>query len=376
LAPDRTARNRLIAAIDVQLSSPPSAESRELTELAAEIAALLNEQPVDPVVLRLALRFDLPPAIPMALALVTDRGAAEADRVGVLQTLGAKRHGECVGRLLELLSGAEPVGVQAAALSALQPYDDAAIAEALVARYASLPPDLKARTRTLLAGRAAWSRVLVDAVAERRIPAGEVTLDEVRQMLAHGRSAKGEAASNEQEALRERIESMWGQVAPATSREKQGRIMAIGQILAKGKGDATSGKPLVLQHCGKCHQLFGEGNKIGPDLTGVDRKNLSVLLSNVVDPSSVVRPEFVAYTAETADGLVVNGLQSDSTADSVTLLDGRNVRTTLARAELESLTAMSTSLMPERILDPLTDQELRDLFAYLQSEGPAAAEAK
>ena len=364
LAPNVGLRNRLIGAIDLQLAggrlnAPPA-------ELSETIASMLAEEPAEPTVLQLALRFSLPQALPKALDVIGDRQAAEGDRIGLLQTLAATRHPECVGQLLELLSTGEPPAVQVSALSALQPYDDATIARTLLDRYAHLSPDLKARVRSLLASRVTWSRALVDAVEKWSIAAGEVALDQVRQMLAHhGPDSTGS------DDLERHIETIWGKIAPATTREKQGRIMAIGQILAKGKGDPAKGRPLALKHCGICHQLFGEGNKIGPDLTGADRKDLQVLLSNVVDPSAVVRPEFVAYSAETSDGLIVNGLLAGSTPETVTLLDSQNTRTTLAREDLAELTPMSISLMPERILDLLSDQELRDLFAYLQSERPA-----
>jgi putative heme-binding domain-containing protein len=122
-----------------------------------------------------------------------------------------------------------------------------------------------------------------------------------------------------------------------------------------------------LKQCGICHQLFGEGNKIGPDLTTADRKNLAVLLPNVIDPSAVIRPEFAAYMVQTTDGRVLSGLLADSNAESVTLLDAKNVRATVSRKEIETMEPMPSSLMPERILDALTDQQIRDLFAYLQS---------
>jgi hypothetical protein len=61
-------------------------------------------------------------------------------------------------------------------------------------------------------------------------------------------------------------------------------------------------------------------------------------------------------------------LLANSTPDSVTLLDAKNIRTTLKRDEIETLEPMSASLMPERLLDPLSDQEICDLFAWLRSE--------
>ena len=41
--------------------------------------------------------------------------------------------------------------------------------------------------------------------------------------------------------LNQRVEKIWGQVRPASSREKQGRIMAVSQILGKGAGDPVRG---------------------------------------------------------------------------------------------------------------------------------------
>lgn len=124
----------------------------------------------------------------------------------------------------------------------------------------------------------------------------------------------------------------------------------------------------MVKHCLNCHQLFGEGAKIGPDLTAVDRKNLEVLLPNVIDPGAVIREGFQQYVVTTADGRVLTGLLAENTKELVTVLDAKGVRTTIRAKEIDSLVRAETSLMPEGILDPLSDQELRDCFAYLRSE--------
>jgi len=55
---------------------------------------------------------------------------------------------------------------------------------------------------------------------------------------------------------------------------------------------------------------------------------------------------------------------------SITILDVNNQRTKIARSEVDELREADVSLMPERLLEKLTPQELRDLFAYLQSTSP------
>ena len=109
---------------------------------------------------------------------------------------------------------------------------------------------------------------------------------------------------------------------------------------------------------------------IGPDLTGVERRRLDVLVANVVEPSGVIRPEYQNYMALTADGLVVVGLMVESTPETVTLVDAENRRTVLARNDLEEFGPSPLSLMPEKLLDELTPQQVRDLFAYLRSDQP------
>ena len=72
--------------------------------------------------------------------------------------------------------------------------------------------------------------------------------------------------------------------------------------------------------------------------------------------------------AATTDGRVLVGLLAESNADTITLLDAQNKRTVLNRRDLDELQESKASLMPEKLLDALADQQLRDLFAYIQSE--------
>ena len=63
------------------------------------------------------------------------------------------------------------------------------------------------------------------------------------------------------------------------------------------------------------------------------------------------------------------GVIADQDAASVTIVDANNQRTKILRNEIDELHEAEVSLMPERLLEKLTPQELRDLFAYLRSPG-------
>ena len=140
-----------------------------------------------------------------------------------------------------------------------------------------------------------------------------------------------------------------------------------------GLGNVENGHLLFQKHCAICHTLFGDGNKVGPDLTGADRKNREYLITQIVDPSAVIRAEYQAFNVETKDGRSLFGLVAESSPSAVTLVDSKNERFVIARSKIEEMTPSTTSLMPEKILDPLSDQELCDLFTFLQGNERSAA---
>ena len=153
-----------------------------------------------------------------------------------------------------------------------------------------------------------------------RIAARDLSLDQLQRLaLFH------------EPAIDKLLEKHWGKIAPATPGEKLTRIRNVVSAIQAGKGDMAAGKRSFQKHCAICHTLHGEGNKVGPDLTGADRKNREWLVANIVDPSAVIRSEFVAHTVITKDGRVLTGLLAETTPKTVTLLDARNERTILAR---------------------------------------------
>jgi putative heme-binding domain-containing protein len=70
------------------------------------------------------------------------------------------------------------------------------------------------------------------------------------------------------------------------------------------------------------------------------------------------------------DGRTLTGIVIQSGAATLTLrcADGQDV--TLEKSQIKSQKALGVSLMPEGLLEGLSDTELRDLFAYLRSTQP------
>jgi putative membrane-bound dehydrogenase-like protein len=319
------------------------------------------QSPLDLGVLRLAVRLGDRNAYDEAVGRLANSKMPQGDRLGLIELLGQAGDSQIVPLLLKLLDVNEPNAIRLAALSALQPFDSPTIAEAVLTAYPNMSAGLRIRSQSLLCSRKSGTLALLRAIDSGKIASKEVPPDQVHRMAQHSDAT-----------ARQLIEKHWGKVGPATAGEKLARIRYLSSAIKSGKGDPGNGKPLFTKHCATCHTLFGEGTKIGPDLTGSERKNLEFLLSNIVDPSAVIRPEYMAHIVQTTDGRLLTGLIVEATPAVVTLVNEKNERTVLPREKIEELKPSPISLMPEKLLDTLDDQQIRDLFSYLQSEAPAA----
>ena len=353
-APGDAERDALLRGMDKAL------EGRRLDDASSslnrEIVRLWRLRPDDALLLRMAVRLGEKEAYQRLLAKAADKRIPEGERVAPVELLGQVGQADCVPVLLDLLDAAKSDPLRGAALSALQPFTDPRIAERVLALYPRLSATLRPRALGLLASRLDSVLALLRAVDAGRIAPRDVPLDQVRRLAQH-----------KDERIRKLLSKHWGQIAPATAGEKIARIRSINLILSRGgSGDVRNGRVLFQKNCATCHTLFGEGNKVGPDLTTADRKNREYLISQIVDPSAIIRPEFQAFTVEMKDGRSLVGLIVESSSSSVTLVDAKNEKTILSRDRIEEMAPAPVSLMPEKILDPLTDPELCDLFTYLQ----------
>jgi putative heme-binding domain-containing protein len=254
-------------------------------------------------------------------------------------------------------SATEPL--QLAALDALQPFESGEIATTLIRRYASMSTRVRSRARELLLGRKLWALDFLREVDQEKIPAKEVPVDQLTRI-----------ALFQNKQLNELVRKNWGNIGGGTSGEKLAVVRRFNNDVRAGSGDKAQGRELFKKTCAVCHRLFDEGAAIGPDLTHANRKDRDFLLTSIVDPSAVIRKEFMSFIVETTDGRFFTGLIAEQTPASIMLLAVNNERTVLSRDKIKSLQELPVSLMPENLLQPLKPQELRDLFSYLQSDKP------
>ena len=266
---------------------------------------------------------------------------------------------DVVPLLLERFEPRQSAEVLGELLDALARFDAPEITERLLLTYPRMDLPIQGQIRAVLFARPAGALAFLARVEAGEIDSKSAPVEQLRRLASHGDSK-----------IDDLVRKHWGNIGPGSSEEKLATMRRFSNDLRAAPGDPARGKPLYAKHCGTCHQLHGEGEKLGPDLTTANRQDQAALLASIVDPSAVIRLEYTNYVALTDSGRVATGLIAEQDGSTVTILTAENKRVKLHRDEIEELIEADVSLMPERILDNLTPQELRDIFSYMQRVQP------
>jgi len=248
--------------------------------------------------------------------------------------------------------------LRAEALSGLIQFDHPATPRVILERYAAFSPEEQRLAIHTLASRPAYAKALLNAMEAGAVSRQDVSAFTIRQMYQLG-----------DEALKRQLAETWGSIreTSADKAELQKKYKSLLTPAALAGADPSHGRELYNLVCYSCHTLYGQGNQIGPDLTGSNRRNLDYVLENVLDPSAVLGQDYRNTTVETKDDRVVSGLLVKETDSAVTIrtLAGDEV---VARNVITSMDTLSQSMMPEGLFEALPSGDVIDLVAYLQTE--------
>lgn len=289
--------------------------------------------------------------------LVVDARADAAQRRQALGALVKSKDATLAPVLHRLLGDA---ALRGDALRGLAAYDAAETPAAILAVYGDLAPPQQRDAVATLGSRLIYAQALLDAVDRRKVPAGHLSADLIRQL----RDLKDDR-------LNQQIERVWGTVRESAADRLQ-LMEQYKQIVQQAgttrKPDVELGRAIFAKTCQQCHSLFGTGAKIGPDLTGSNRANLEYLLSNVVDPSAVMAREYQPTVISTNGGRVLTGIVKETTPAALTLQTATEV-VVVPVADIDERRQSEKSMMPDDLLKPLSPFEIRSLVAYLASTG-------
>jgi putative membrane-bound dehydrogenase-like protein len=286
-------------------------------------------------------------------AIAMDKSATPSARQNALTSLIESRPPE-LRSICEKLVGERFVNVIAA--RGLAQFDDPAIGEQLVKAYRSFRAPERPQIMSILVSRPVFAEAMLKAVAAGKIPKEDLTAFHVRQLHSLGDAR-----------LKPLITEVWGELRDSPAEKKQ----QIAELKAKltddvlATADLSKGRATFSTICAKCHKLYGEGQAVGPDLTGSNRSNLDYLLENILDPSAVVNKDFRMTVVALQDGRVLNGLVTEKTEKTITL-QSLTEKVTIDKSDIDEQKMTSLSPMPEGLLQTLSFEQVRDLFAYLR----------
>ena len=268
--------------------------------------------------------------------------------------------------LQQILTQDAPASLRRKSIQALASLKDAGTPQVLGALLPKLSANELPDAVNTLASTKEGSKELLKAVEAKTVPATALSPFLVRQLTAFD--------DKEINAL---IKSAWGDVnapkADLGERMKKFRELLTPATLAKG--DLAKGKMLFTMTCGQCHKLFGEGQNVGPDITGSNRADLNYLLENVLDPNAVIGKAYQLNLFTMKDGRVMSGVIKEESPAAVKIAMMGGVEFTLPQPDIAKREVSKLSTMPEGLFDALKSEQVIDLVKYLQSgaSGPTKA---
>jgi cytochrome c oxidase cbb3-type subunit III len=150
---------------------------------------------------------------------------------------------------------------------------------------------------------------------------------------------------------------------------------------AKSVGNPAHGKELFYgdANCSSCHMVNGKGGRIGPDLSSVGstrrmdaliesvRKPSARLAWGLTEPTKEFAQEYETVTVVTQDGQQIKGVTLNEDSFSIQMIDTSEQIHFFEKDKLKSFQTSRKSLMPAYNADTLSDQDLHDILAYLES---------
>jgi putative membrane-bound dehydrogenase-like protein len=286
----------------------------------------------------------------MLVSVVRDKDADVEARVAALELLGPKHQAVSQADLDDWIGakgvsgGVSPLAIAAARQLAMRSLED-----------------VKARQ---LAMEIALDSSFNETLRADCMVGWDMGQAEVRakvQKLAGDRSSA--VAIQAKRLLMERDKSFRTETALASDR--------FGEVLWSRAGDAAAGWRVFFSasaRCSMCHAHAGRGASVGPDLTRLaGQMTPQRLLESMVHPSREIAPMYVPWKILTVDGRALTGLKLNGggvgNRQRYLASDGSYFEVELA--EIETQEPLSQSIMPEGLLMGISDDEIRDLMAFL-----------
>ncbi len=364
---------------DVRFLAAKWVSDEKLVEFRPQIVEMLKSPNLDPrafIGLTTTLaRLDDKPVNDDNLAAyfldrLADKTATPAMQLMALRAIPATHKKLPTDQLLALLKQ-DDAAFRIEALRALKDRADPKATPAVLAIAKDVKQPVAVRAQALVALAAvngADAEFLIELVSDNDVSLSQEALRSLVQVkLTPAQQEKlTTAAKGKDEQLVARVRGKPLNIGRPPAKDVEAWIKRV-----DGPGDTEAGRRIFehpkLAGCYKCHQVEGRGANVGPELSLIGRTDRKWIVESILQPSNVVAPHYQAWKIETTDGRTLTGLLIGTYLDVSEYIDEKGNRFKVAAGDVENIKASQVSIMPEGLFDNLTDQEIRDLLAYLLS---------
>lgn len=326
---------------------------RAWTEASTTLRAL-GQETISELVQELDVVFGSGRALAELRKVAYDNAASGPSRRAALRVLIDNRPEDLSTILKKLINVRETMGLAARGMAAI---DDRAVPNAIIGKYWRMRPEDRVGAIATLVSRKAYATELLKAVGAGKISRGEIKAFHARQIQSFGDAE-----------LQRALVEHWGEIRSSSAAKQKLMAKHRKRLTAKVLGDADlwNGRQLYNLVCANCHTLFGEGKDIGPDITGANRSNLEYLLENIADPSAMIAGDYKMSVVTLKDDQVINGAVTRETGRTLEIQTATE-KVIVDRDDVKTRKQSALSLMPDGMLEAMTDEQVRDLIAYLMS---------
>ena len=214
-----------------------------------------------------------------------------------------------------------------------------------------------------------WRQVLVKKntgkVLAKQIPSTGIT-----EMAAlAGLTAARDAGRNEPELIT--VISPYANVTKKAQELTPDRVAELIDLV-EHDGQPARGEAVYSREdmqCMACHAIGGVGGKVGPDMTSLGASApIDYLIESIYKPNAKIKENYHSVNILTVDGLILTGIIVGSDNNEVILRDARNKLVRIPKDDIE-FQKPGKSLMPEGLVDRLSQQEQVDLIKFLTQLG-------
>jgi putative heme-binding domain-containing protein len=250
-----------------------------------------------------------------------------------------------------LLGCSPPTGptLQSAAVEALSRYDDPKVVNGFLQIWPILTPVARARAISALLSRDSQVANVLVAVQTGRISASELSSAQKNFLRTHSIPA-----------IRQRALELLGPVPMSLPTVTERFKLALSL-----RGAPERGGVIFRQRCADCHVPSGRDSTLGPELLRARTYTKDRLLSRILEPNLVIRPDYATQVVESKEGQDLVGIVTDENAATVTLMQPGGDKIVWPQLNIRSIEPKSWSLMPDGLEQGLSAQDMADLMEYI-----------